>query len=64
MGYDPVVALMFTLFSIAFFIHWYKTERLYLLLLSAAALSLGDSNVLCGMGHRTFYHHYLLDTYI
>ena len=38
MGYDPVVALMFYLASIAFFIRWFQKERLYLLLASALPL--------------------------
>lgn len=41
MGYDPVVALMFCLLSLALFIYWHKSERLYLIFLSALALSWG-----------------------
>ena len=38
MAYDPMIALMMYLASIAFFIRWRQTKRLYLLLLSALVL--------------------------
>src|SRR3989338_2478516 len=41
MGYDPIVAFMFYLFSVAFFVGWYKRGRIYLVLLSSISLSLG-----------------------
>ncbi len=41
MAYDPIIALMFCLASVALFICWYKTERVYFLLFSAVSLSLG-----------------------
>ena len=41
MGYDPNVALMFCLSSIALFVRWQQNQKLYLLLLSAAGLCFG-----------------------
>ncbi len=39
-AYDPIVALMFYLFSITFFILWYKRRRFYKMILSMIFLSL------------------------
>ena len=39
MAYDPMIALMWILASLALFIHWHKTSRWYLLIASGFALS-------------------------
>jgi len=41
MGYDPIVAFMWYFSSLALFIQWYKSQRLYLLILSVLTLSFG-----------------------